>query len=159
MPDRPCRILVVEDQPEVACALREALEGEGYEVDTVIDGRTALETMRRASRPDLVLLDLFMPEMDGWGFATRMRGDPELAPIPIVIMTAGGPSALAAAPVSDGYMTKPIALELLLDILRRILSMQHTAAGVRCSADAAAGAPLGSGATTPRSPDDETTLH
>ena len=152
-PKPPRRILVVEDQPAVASALREALQDEGYEVSTAEDGRTALETMRREGSPDLVLLDLFMPEMDGWAFATRLRGDPELAHTPIVIMTAGGSSTLAAAPVSDGYMTKPIALDMLFDVVRRITSMHGGTPRTRVAADAA------TSRAPPTSPEDERTVH
>jgi CheY-like chemotaxis protein len=146
--------LVVEDQPAVASALREALEDEGYQVAIAEDGRAAFEAMRRDGTPDLVLLDLFMPEMDGWTLTTRMRSDPELARTPIVIMTAGGTSTLAAAPVSDGYMTKPIALDLLFDIVRRITNMHEGTPRTRAAGDGARSRPL-----APALPEDEPTLH
>jgi CheY-like chemotaxis protein len=125
-------ILVVEDHDPVSTALREALEDEGYSVATVAHGEAALDYMRTVGRPDLVLLDLFMPVMDGWKLVSQVRSDPDLVGVPIIVMTAGGAPALARAPVSAGYLSKPIRLDRLFEAIERVLRLSgRPASGVR----------------------------
>src|SRR6516165_4861574 len=85
----PGRVLVVEDDHDVRVAVRLVLEDEGYQVDSVTDGRRALEHLERSAQlPDLILLDLMMPGMDGWDFAARLRANPRLCSIPVVVVSA-----------------------------------------------------------------------
>jgi adenylate cyclase len=81
------RILVVDDDPNARDMLRRRLEPDGWEVDEAGDGQAALETMR-AQTPDVVILDLLMPTMDGFATLDEMRRDPALAELPVIIMTA-----------------------------------------------------------------------
>ena len=85
--DPPCPVLVVEDDPATRTLTRHILEKEGWKVREAGNGRVALEMMQR-ERPRLILLDLMMPEMDGFEFADRVRRHPEWGSIPIVVVTA-----------------------------------------------------------------------
>jgi len=85
--DPPCPVLVVEDDPATRAMTRNILEKEGWRVSEAENGRVALESMER-ERPRLILLDLMMPEMDGFEFADRVRRHPEWRSIPIVVVTA-----------------------------------------------------------------------
>ena len=86
-PDPPCLVLLVEDDPTTRDVTRIILEKEGWKVSEAENGYAALESMKR-SRPRLILLDLMMPEMDGFEFLTQMRQKPEWRAIPVVVMTA-----------------------------------------------------------------------
>jgi signal transduction histidine kinase/CheY-like chemotaxis protein len=85
--DPPCPVLVVEDDAATRAMTRNILEKEGWRVSEAENGRVALEHMER-ERPRLILLDLMMPEMDGFEFADRVRRHPEWRSIPIVVVTA-----------------------------------------------------------------------
>ena len=86
-PHPPCPVLVVEDDPATRDLTRAILKKEGWEVIEAENGRIALECMKR-ERPSLILLDLMMPEMDGFEFAAEVRRHPEWRSIPIVVLTA-----------------------------------------------------------------------
>ena len=91
------------------------LEDAGYVVEVAYDGHTAMARLQSAPRPDLILLDLVMPIKDGWEVAREVKADPNLATIPIVTITGHGPRALVSAPVSAGYLTKPVDPTRLLE--------------------------------------------
>ena len=102
-------ILVVEDYPDTQDLLRLLLERVGYEVIAAADGLEGLEKARQ-QRPDLILLDLAMPELDGWATARRLKADPQTAAIPLVAVTAftlPGDKREALAAGCDGYIGKP----------------------------------------------------
>ena len=80
-------ILVVDDDKEIARLMRTYLEQAGFRVLVAYDGESALHAIRR-ERPDLVLLDLMLPDRDGWEITRIVRSDPALADIPIVMLTA-----------------------------------------------------------------------
>jgi CheY-like chemotaxis protein/anti-sigma regulatory factor (Ser/Thr protein kinase) len=86
-PNPPCPVLMVEDDPATRSITRKILEKEGWKVTEAVHGLHALECMAQ-ERPSLILLDLMMPEMDGFEFAARVRQHPEWRAIPIVVMTA-----------------------------------------------------------------------
>src|SRR5947208_16254859 len=94
MPSGPTtgkRLLVVEDDADVRHALTLFLEGAGHTVRTAANGREALEQLHANGRPDLIVLDLAMPVMNGWEFRGHQRRDPALADIPVGVLTAAGP--------------------------------------------------------------------
>ena len=91
-PHPPCPVLLVEDDPATREMTRAILEKEGWKVSEAENGRVALECMER-ERPSLILLDLMMPEMDGFEFAAEVRQHPEWRSIPIVVLTANDLSA------------------------------------------------------------------
>jgi CheY-like chemotaxis protein len=90
-PFRKPRILVVEDHDSARLALTKLLSSTGYDVDQAPNGSDALAQLATGPRPDLILLDLMMPVMDGWEFMKRQRGDFHLCTIPTIVVT-GVPS-------------------------------------------------------------------
>ena len=81
---------MVEDDPAIRAALTDALEDEGYDVETAANGRLALERLRTGPLPSAIVLDLMMPVMDGWDFRHAQLQDPRLRSIPVVVVTAAG---------------------------------------------------------------------
>lgn len=84
----PCTILIVEDDGAVRGPLCELLEDEGYAVVEAADGAEALAALGAMPRPALIILDLMMPGMNGWELYQQLQGDPQLASIPIVVLSA-----------------------------------------------------------------------
>ncbi|MFQ5555319.1 MAG: response regulator [Acidimicrobiia bacterium] len=117
------RILVVDDDPDIIQFVKMNLELEGFEVETAENGRVALESAK-SRPPDLILLDVMMPEMDGLTVLRRLRASPATANVPVIILTA---KALAEDRVkgldlgADDYITKPFDLEELLARVRTVL--------------------------------------
>jgi CheY-like chemotaxis protein len=113
------KLLVVDDDVGSLAALADILSMEGYTVETFANGQEALDHLRAANeRPELVILDLFMPVMDGWQFLAEMRTDPKLSqdPIPVIVVTA-----LNAKVDADAVIRKPIDLVRLLQTVARLL--------------------------------------
>src|ERR671933_1795074 len=96
MPKRSRRVLVVEDDKAIRQTLMDALRDDGYRVAGVQDGAAAIEHMRRR-RPDLVLLDLHMPGMDGWEFLAIKAGRSGLAEVPVLVLSATSERGLGSA--------------------------------------------------------------
>ncbi len=117
------RVLVVDDDPDIVQFVRMNLELEGFEAETAENGRIALD-MAKARPPDLVLLDVMMPEMDGLTVLRRLRSSPATANIPVIILTA---KALAEDRVkgldlgADDYITKPFDLDELIARVKTVL--------------------------------------
>ena len=113
---RVARILVVEDDESIRELVDVILSGAGYEVVTATDGAAALQVVG-TTRPDLVLLDMRMPIMDGWEFARQYRARPE-PHAPIVVLTAARDAAQRAAEIhADGFLGKPFDMESLLALV------------------------------------------
>ena len=109
-------LLVVEDDDDVRRAVSEALTDEGYDVIEAPNGAAALERAR-TSEPDLILLDLRMPEMDGWRFAQEYgRAPGPRAPI-VVMTTAGGAASLASDLGADAFLSKPFDVADLIRVV------------------------------------------
>ena len=112
-------VLIVEDDEDVRGALSAFLEGEGYRVLEASDGAEAL-TRLRAEHVCVVLLDLWMPGMDGWEFRAEQLRDAALASVPVVVITADHAAARKAADLGvAAYMTKPIEFPRLLEYVGR----------------------------------------
>lgn len=109
MSDPPKRILIVEDAEPIAASMAELLHQEGYEVTCAADGQEALTHLESTQAlPDLILLDLMMPLMDGYQFRARQMQDPRLSHIPVLLMTAGGDIQAKAKELdARGYLRKP----------------------------------------------------
>lgn len=106
-------ILVIEDNPSIRFLLEEFLSGEGYAVVTAADGRAGLEATR-AHRPDVVLLDMKLPQVDGWQFMRELRGE-FARTIPVLVTTAAPDARRWADEVgADGVIAKPYDLDQLL---------------------------------------------
>jgi signal transduction histidine kinase len=114
------RIFLVEDDRSIRNAMQGILEDEGYAVTAVENGRQALERLRSNVAPDLIVLDLRMPVMDGWEFRAAQKSDPALARIPVLAVSADG-SAKAAAIDAQAYLRKPLHRDALLNAIARIL--------------------------------------
>lgn len=115
-------VLVVDDEPQVVWMLRFSLEAEGYRTLEARDGRAALEEIRR-HRPDLVLLDVMMPVMDGWSVLEELRALPESERPRVVVVSARASlrdRAKAAELGADAFVAKPFNVEDLLDVLRTL---------------------------------------
>jgi two-component system response regulator MprA len=115
-------ILLVDDDADLRDSLEDALRAEGYEVSTAVNGKDALHLLREVSvRPDLILLDIMMPEMDGWAFRGEQRKDPCLAWIPVIVFTAyGSPRDIASQLGAVGFLKKPLRLHELLSAIARV---------------------------------------
>jgi signal transduction histidine kinase len=113
-------LLVVEDDADIREALDGLLSMEGFRVTGCSNGREALDWLRHASKPDLILLDLMMPVMDGWQFRVAQKDDPELSRIPVLALSADA-TAKAAAIDADAYLKKPVDYETLIDTIDRLL--------------------------------------
>jgi DNA-binding response OmpR family regulator len=123
------RILCIEDEAEMIDLTRLVLEREGFEVLGAVGGSQGLEIVKR-EKPDLVLLDLMMPDIDGWEVYRQMKADEESAQIPVIVVTAKAQSidkvlGLQVAKVDD-YITKPFGPKELLESIRRILNRQNS---------------------------------
>ena len=110
------RLLVVEDDPIIQVLVREVLVGAGYEVAVADDGESGLEQVR-AERPDLMVLDVMMPGIDGYEVLAQVRGNPETAELPVVMLTALNSDEdiqKGFAAGANDYVTKPFQAEELL---------------------------------------------
>jgi two-component system alkaline phosphatase synthesis response regulator PhoP len=117
------RILVVDDQPDIRLMCRVNLQLEGYEVLEAPDGDAGLE-MVRSERPDLVLLDVMMPGLDGWQFMKEIKADETTSEIPIVLLTARVQREDEIRGWLSGaadYLAKPFNPSTLTEIVRRTL--------------------------------------
>src|SRR5437867_2773809 len=117
------RVLLVEDEPDVAELIDYNLAREGYEVLQVANGADALRQAREA-RPDLVLLDLMIPQLNGWEVCRRLKQDPATRAIPVIMVTARaeeGDKVLGFEMGADDYVTKPFAIRELIARARAVL--------------------------------------
>ena len=113
-------VLVVDDERDIRSAVAEMLELEGYEVDEAANGADALEQVERHP-PDVILLDMRMPILDGWGFAAELRRRGKQ--IPIVVMTAARDAARWADEIAaNGALDKPFGFEDLMRAVREARS-------------------------------------
>lgn len=109
------RVLVVDDELDIRQAVAEVLAEEGHQVVAASDGAEALERLR-AFHPNLVLLDLMMPVMNGWEFRSAQKCDPDLSGIPVIVVSALGRDAAIDA---EGFLQKPFDLDELLSAVSR----------------------------------------
>ncbi len=107
-------VLVVEDEEDLRELLRSALELSGYSVVTARDGKDALRTLDEYGTPCLILLDLIMPEMNGWDFLQTFRQRPDFRSIPVIVHSSATPRAPEGA---TRVVQKPMSLERLLALV------------------------------------------
>ena len=113
-------VAVVEDDDEIRTVLADLLGEEGYRVLPYVSADDALREMESGRRPDLILLDLMMPGMNGWQFRVEQLRRPELAEIPVIVLSADA-SAHAAAIDADAYVKKPIDADRLCAVVGQVL--------------------------------------
>ncbi len=118
------KVLVADDKATGRELVRTILENTGYEVHEAANGAEAVDQARTV-RPDLIILDIHMPEMDGFGVVAELRRDPAFASTPIIALTASammGDRERAIAAGFTGYITKPIRLTALRAEVERLLA-------------------------------------
>jgi DNA-binding response OmpR family regulator len=122
---RKSKVFIVEDEPLIARLAQVNLEHAGYQVESVHDGMAAWEALESGSvRPDLILTDITLPYMDGFELLRRLKATPDLASIPVVIMTARALDAhiaMATELGADRYMNKPINPTELVETIGSVL--------------------------------------
>jgi CheY-like chemotaxis protein len=114
------RLLVVDDDPAIRDALRALFERAGLAVNTACNGREALASVK-AERPDLILMDYQMPEMDGVEACESLKGDPATKSIPVLLATRSQVD-LAALTYADGFLVKPYRQDVLFSLVRKLLA-------------------------------------
>lgn len=125
------RVVYIEDEAEMIELVRLVLKRQDYEVIGAAGGRQGLELIRE-HRPDLVLLDLMMPDMDGWDVYQHMKQDPQMQDIPVIVITAKAQNidkvlGLHIAKVDD-YITKPFSPQELLMSIEQVLERRKQSA-------------------------------
>lgn len=114
-------IFVIEDDADIREVLSALLSDEGYTVRSWASGVEALAAMDAGTRPDLIVLDLMMPQMDGWQFRVEQRKRPHIADVPVLVVSADG-SAKAAAVDADAFMKKPLDVMRMTAVIDRLLT-------------------------------------
>lgn len=124
-PNAP-KIVYIEDEPEMFDLVEVILEDTDVEFVSAMGGQEGLKTIRK-EQPDLILLDIMMPEVDGWEVYRNLKADPELSAIPVIIITAKVKridQILAQEIVGvDAYLTKPFSPKELIQRVRELLSL------------------------------------
>ena len=127
MADEKKKVVCIEDEPEMIDLVKLILGRKGFDLTGAMGGREGLEAIRRV-KPDLVLLDLMMPDMDGWEVYQQMKADPEMQKVPVIVVTAKAQSidkvlGLHIAKVDD-YVTKPFGPQELLQSVEKVLGLK-----------------------------------
>ncbi len=110
-------VLIVEDDEDLREMMAQLLSLEGFHPATVANGREALEYLHDAAPPQVILLDLMMPVMDGWEFRRQQQADPLLAPVPVIILSALD-SGRASDLEASAFLKKPLDFDRLLALVR-----------------------------------------
>ena len=121
MPERKKKILIVDDEPEFAKLIKTRLTAEGYLVDTAEDGQQGLDKVKAC--PDLVILDVMMPNLGGIEFAKIIKESPETAKIPIIFLTAKEDEQTRIDGIRSGadyFLTKPFDSAELLEVIKKL---------------------------------------
>jgi len=122
-------LLVVDDEPEIAKLVARIFEKRGYRVNTAGDGAEALAAVAK-DRPDLLILDLNLPKIDGWEVCRRLKADPATKAIPIIMLTAAHANVddaeIGLGLGADEYVAKPFVKAVLLHNVERLLGREHT---------------------------------
>ena len=125
---QPIRVVCIEDEPEMIELIKLILGRRNFELVGAMGGREGLNVVRQ-TKPDLVLLDLMMPDMDGWEVYQQMKADKDMRDIPVIVVTAKAQSidkvlGLHIAKVDD-YITKPFGPKDLLESIRKVLHLEE----------------------------------
>ncbi|WP_242339965.1 MULTISPECIES: response regulator transcription factor [Anaeromyxobacter] len=120
------RVLIVDDEPSIVISLEYLLQREGYETAVAPDGEAALEAM--AAAPDLVVLDVMLPKLNGFEVCERIRADPRWRGTKILMLTARGRDTEVARGLragADAYVTKPFSTKELLAQMKDLLGVRR----------------------------------
>ncbi len=129
--DQRKRVLVVDDERHIVRLVQVNLERQGYEVLTAYDGVECLEKAK-SQQPDLIILDVMMPRMDGFEALQRLKTDPETSHIPVIMLTARAQDRDVLQGYQYGadlYLTKPFSPMELLSLVRRVFESQEEEGG------------------------------
>jgi DNA-binding response OmpR family regulator len=121
------RILIVDDEPNIILSLEFLMKREGFEVLVAGDGERALQAMAE-QRPDLVILDVMMPKLNGFEVCQRIRAQPDWRGVPVLMLTAKGHETemkKGLALGADAYVTKPFSTRALVAEIRRLLEARR----------------------------------
>jgi CheY-like chemotaxis protein len=121
-PRRP--VLIVEDDADLREMMAQLLTLEGFDAEAVANGRDALDYLKRVDPPDLILLDLMMPVMDGWEFRRLQREDPAISAVPVVVLSALDDKR-AFELEGTAFLKKPLDFDHLLELVRRYCRHTH----------------------------------
>jgi CheY-like chemotaxis protein len=113
----PCRVLIVEDQADLREMMAQMLTLEGFDADTATDGVDALGKLQGPAQPQIILLDMMMPRMDGWTFVDQQLKNPAIANIPVVVLSAAPRSQLQDVRAA-AVLQKPLNFDDLLAVIR-----------------------------------------
>jgi CheY-like chemotaxis protein len=113
-----CPVLVIEDDEGLREMMAQLLTLEGFQTATVANGQEALAYLHASSKPEVILLDLMMPVMDGWEFRRHQQADPALAGVPVIVLSALD-QARAANVEAAAFLKKPLDFDRLLDLVRQ----------------------------------------
>lgn len=127
MANSTCKILIVEDNAEIRATLKLALELEGFGVSEAADGIDAMTILDNEPHPDLIILDMLMPRMNGWEFIATVKKNSEsaVAKIPIIVVTATSERVQHTPGEIQGVMKKPIDLNELYSTVSRFSKHKH----------------------------------
>jgi len=121
--NQKAKVLIVDDEPNNVDFLEQALEDSGYQLITAVNGQEALNKIQ-SEQPDLILLDLNMPIMDGFTVLAKVKEDPNLRDIPVIIISSEHESKSVVKGIKQGaedYLTKPVNAELLVKKVKDFL--------------------------------------
>ncbi len=116
-----CPVLIVEDDADLREMMAQLLQLEGYKAEAVANGHDALRYLESGDRPEVILLDLMMPVMDGWEFRRRQVQDPAIATVPVVVLSALDQSRTLGLG-GTAFLKKPLDFDRLLELVRRFCS-------------------------------------
>jgi CheY-like chemotaxis protein len=115
----PCPVLIVEDDPDLREMMAQLLTLEGFHTAAVANGREALNYLQTGDHPpEVILLDLMMPVMDGWEFRRQQQANPAVADVPVIVLSALDQSR-AANVNAAAFLKKPLDFDRLLELVRR----------------------------------------
>ncbi len=116
------RVLIVEDEPNIIESLSFVLARDGFEASSVLDGEAAMHRLR-SDPPDVVILDLMLPKLNGFEVLKLAKSDPKLRTIPVMVLTAKGQAQdrrMAEEIGADAFMTKPFSNREIVEEMRRL---------------------------------------
>ena len=113
-----CPILIVEDDADLREMMAQLLTLEGFRTSTAANGREALEYLSQGDKPDVILLDLMMPVMDGWEFRRQQQADAALSTVPVIVLSALD-QARSADVSAVAFLKKPLDFDRLLELVRQ----------------------------------------
>lgn len=120
----PKKIFIIDDEMDLVETLSFRLKASGYDVDSASNGKTGLEKIE-VEKPDLILLDLMMPGIDGYEVCKRLKDNKDLKKIPVIMLTAKGQDSdvdLGKSMGADDYITKPFEASELMEKIKNFLS-------------------------------------